>query len=108
MLTRMYYLLKPVLPWRLRMSLRRWRAGRRRHAFNEVWPIDPRSAAVSPRWPGWPDGKRFGLVLTHDVEGKKGFERVPRLVELTQKYGFRACLNFVPVGEYQVGPAMLE
>lgn len=108
MLTKAYYLVKPILPWRLRMSLRQWRAERLRRAFAEVWPIDPRSATVSPRWPGWPAGKRFGLVLTHDVEGKKGFERVPRLVELTQKYGFRACFNFVPVGEYQVPPPMLE
>lgn len=108
MLTKIYYLVKPILPWRLRVSLRRWRAERRRREFAEVWPIDPRSAAVPPRWPGWPDGKRFALVLTHDVEGAKGYNRVPRLVELTQKYGFRACFNFVPRGEYQVTPAMLE
>ena len=108
MLTKAYYLVKPILPWRLRFLLRRWRAERRRQEFAEEWPIDPRSAMVSPQWPGWPDDKKFSLVLTHDVEGKKGFDRVPRLVELTQKYGFRACFNFVPVGEYQVTPAMLE
>jgi glycosyltransferase involved in cell wall biosynthesis/peptidoglycan/xylan/chitin deacetylase (PgdA/CDA1 family) len=108
MLTKAYYLLKPILPWRLRTTLRRWRAGRRRRAFAAVWPIDPESAAVPPQWPGWPDGKQFGLVLTHDVEGKKGFERVPHLVELTLKYGFRACVNFVPAGEYRVSAAMLE
>lgn len=108
MLMKAYYLVKPLLPWRLRMFGRRWRAERRRRAFAEVWPIDAGSAAVPPRWPGWPDGKRFGLVLTHDVEGEKGYERVPRLVELTRKYGFRACFNFVPLGEYRVTPAMLE
>jgi glycosyltransferase involved in cell wall biosynthesis len=108
MLTKAYYLLKPILPWRLRMSLRQWRAERRRREFAEMWPIDTRSAAVPPRWPGWPDGKRFGLVLTHDVEGKTGYDRIPRLVKLTQKYGFRACFNFVPRGNYQVTPAMLE
>jgi glycosyltransferase involved in cell wall biosynthesis len=108
MLMKAYYLLKPILPWRLRMSLRQWRAGRQRRTFAEVWPIDPGSSAVPPGWPGWPEGKRFGLVLTHDVEGKKGFDRVPHLVGLTQKYGFRACFNFVPIGEYQVTPALLE
>lgn len=108
MLTKAYYLVKPILPWRLRVGLRRWRADRRRREFAEVWPIDPGTAVVPPRWPGWPDGKRFGLVLTHDVEGKKGYDRIPRLVELTQKYGFRACFNFVPRGEYQITPAMLD
>ena len=108
MLTKAYYLVKPILPWRLRVSLRRWRAERRRRQFADVWPIDSGAAAVPPRWPGWPDGKRFALVLTHDVEGQKGYDRVPQLVELTQRYGFRASFNFIPVGEYQVTTAMLE
>src|ERR1700744_2500750 len=108
MLTQAYYLVKPILPWRLRIALRQRRAERRRQEFGEIWPIDPGSAGVPPRWPGWPGSKRFGLVLTHDVEGKKGNERVQRLVKLTQKYGLRACFNFVPRGEYQVTPAMLD
>lgn len=108
MLLDAYYLVKPLLPWRFRMSLREWRAKRRRRSFADVWPIDPRSAAVPASWPGWPDGKQFGLVLTHDVEGKKGYNRIPRLIELTQKYGFRAVFNFVPCGEYEVNAAMLE
>jgi len=108
MLMEMYYLVKPILPWRLRMSLRRRRAERRRREFADVWPMDARSAVAPPRWPGWPDGKKFAFVLTHDVEGQKGYDRVPNLMELTQKYGFRASFNFVPVGEYQVTPAMLE
>ncbi|HEX3570409.1 MAG TPA: glycosyltransferase [Acidobacteriaceae bacterium] len=108
MLTKAYYLVKPILPWRVRMALRRRRAEGRRREFAEVWPIDRGAAKVPPHWPGWPDGKKFGLVLTHDVEGKKGYDRIPRLVELAQKYGFRACFNFVPRGEYQITPDMLE
>jgi glycosyltransferase involved in cell wall biosynthesis len=108
MLNEIYYLVKPLLPWRLRMSLRRSRAESRRRSFADVWPVDPRAAAVPPGWPGWPDGKRFALVLTHDVEGKKGYNRVPRLMELEQKFGFRSSFNFVPLGEYRVTPGMLE
>jgi len=26
----------------------------------------------APGWSGWPDGKKFALVLTHDVEGPEG------------------------------------
>ena len=102
LLNRIYYLLKPVIPWQLRLEVRRWRANRRRKAFADVWPIDPRAGATPAGWPGWPDGKRFALILTHDVEGSKGVSRVEQLMNLEQRYGFRSCFNFVPEGEYRV------
>jgi glycosyltransferase involved in cell wall biosynthesis len=73
-----------------------------RRAFADVWPIDDRAGVVPPGWPGWPQGKRFALVLTHDVEGAKGLARVERLANLESHYGFRACFNFVPEEEYRV------
>src|SRR6202051_3990575 len=97
---RAYYLLKPIMPWRLRLALRRWRAGRRRRAFADVWPIDSKAARPPSGWPGWPEGKRFAFVLTHDVEGAKGLARVEQLMKLEAKYGFRSSFNFVPEGEY--------
>ena len=59
-------------------------------------------------WPGWPNGKRFALVLTHDVEGCKGLSRVERLMNLERDSGFRSCFNFVPEGEYRVSSAVRE
>lgn len=108
MLTTVYYFLKPILPWRLRVALRKWRAERRRKAFAAVWPIDPAAAAVPPSWPGWPEGKQFALVLTHDVEGPKGLGRIPRLVELTKKYGFHSSFNLVAQGGYTVERSLLD
>jgi glycosyltransferase involved in cell wall biosynthesis/peptidoglycan/xylan/chitin deacetylase (PgdA/CDA1 family) len=102
LINNIYYLLKPILPWRLRTALRRWRAERRRRTFADVWPIDPKAAVDPCGWPGWPDGKRFAVVLTHDVEGNKGLERVEQLMELERKYGFRSSFNFVPEREYRV------
>jgi hypothetical protein len=84
------------------------RAERRRKAFAAVWPIDPSASAAPPGWLGWPEGKQFAFVLTHDVEGQKGFDRIPQLVELSQKYGFRSSFNLVPKGEYQVDRQMLD
>src|ERR1035437_1411528 len=86
LVNRAYYFLKPILPWRLRLALRRWRASRRRLAFADVWPIDPKAARTPLGWPGWPDGKRFAVVLTHDVEGSKGVSRVEELMNLELKY----------------------
>lgn len=89
------------MPWHLRLAMRRLRANYKRRVLADVWPIDERAGEVPRGWPGWPDGKRFALVLTHDVEGAKGVTRVDRLAKLDSKYGFRACFNFVPE-EYQV------
>ena len=84
LLTSIYYKVKPFLPWRFRMALRQWRAKRRRKAFAAVWPINPAAGAAPPGWPGWPRGAQFSLVLTHDVEGQKGYARVPLLMEVEQ------------------------
>ena len=102
LLSKLYYFLKPYLPWRLRLALRRWRANNRRHEYADVWPIDEKAGNVPPGWPGWPDGKRFAVVLTHDVEGSKGLSRVEQLMDLEAKYGFRSSFNFVPEGEYRL------
>jgi glycosyltransferase involved in cell wall biosynthesis len=99
-LNRLYYSVKPFMPWRLRVAARRVRAKSRRVAYADVWPIDPKAGTTPPGWPGWPGGKRFALVFSHDVEGKKGFDRVERLMALEAKYRFRSSFNFVPRGEY--------
>jgi glycosyltransferase involved in cell wall biosynthesis len=106
LLNRVYYLLKPVIPWRLRLALRRARARSRRKEFADVWPIDQSAGAVPPNWPGWPNGKRFAFVLTHDVEGSKGLSRVESLMNVEMKYGFRSSFNFVPEGDYRISDAL--
>jgi glycosyltransferase involved in cell wall biosynthesis/peptidoglycan/xylan/chitin deacetylase (PgdA/CDA1 family) len=103
-----YYSLKPYVPWSARIALRRWRAERRRRAFANVWPIDEKAGATPSGWPGWLAGKRFALILTHDVEGKKGLERVERLMKLDLRYGFRSAFNFVPEGDYCVSDELRQ
>jgi glycosyltransferase involved in cell wall biosynthesis/peptidoglycan/xylan/chitin deacetylase (PgdA/CDA1 family) len=102
LLNRVYYTFKPYMPFALRMWLRRMRAKYLRGVYAEVWPIDQRAGATPPGWPGWPEGKQFSFVLTHDVEGQKGFDRVEKLIDLETKYGFRSAFNFVPIGEYEL------
>jgi len=99
---RAYYAIKPFLPAALRLAVRRWWAASQRQSFARVWPIDENAGATPPGWPGWPEGKRFALVLTHDVEGRRGLERVERLMNLEVSHGFRSVFNFVPEGEYRV------
>src|SRR5208282_3460061 len=103
-----YYFFKPFIPWRVRLAVRRWWANSRRHACADVWPIDEKGGATPPGWPGWPEGKRFAVVLTHDVEGNNGLSRVEQLTNLELKHGFRSSFNFVPEGEYRVPDALRE
>src|SRR2546421_4297483 len=97
-----YYLLKPYLPWRLRMAVRRFIAKRKLARCGDIWPIKPGSEKRPQDWHGWPDGKQFAVVLTHDVEGPSGLARVKQLAELEMKLGFRSSFNFIPEGDYRV------
>lgn len=96
-----YYALKPWLPWRLRLAVRRWLARRNRRRFAHAWPILQEAGRTPEGWPGWPDGKQFAFVLTHDVETALGLRRCRQLAEIEIALGFRSSFNFVPEGQYQ-------
>jgi hypothetical protein len=68
----------------------------------------PGSEQTPPGWQGWPDGKKFALVLTHDVEGPAGLRRCRRLAQLESELGFRSCFNFIPAGQYAVPSELRE
>ena len=97
-----YYLVKPMIPWGVRMTLRRILASRLRKQSSGCWPILESASKAPQGWPGWPDGKKFAFVLTHDVEGQKGLERCQKLAETEKALGFRSSFNFVPEGEYRL------
>ena len=103
---RFYYALKPYLPWGLRMGARRVLARRQRAACAAVWPINESAGHVPADWPGWPDGKKFSFVLTHDVEGPEGLAKCRELAELEMAHGFRSSFNFIPEGTYRVPPEL--
>jgi uncharacterized protein len=98
----LYYALKPWLPRRLRYAIRRVVARRKRFRISGSWPILPGSELPPINWPGWPLGRQFAFVLTHDVEGQKGLDRCRQLMELEARHGFLSSFNFVPEGEYRV------
>ena len=110
-LLRGYYALKPLIPRRLQLALRRRYA--RRQAVREfpAWPVEPllvehrehelrermrrertdRVAVVAP----WPGGARYASVLTHDVEGPEGIELIPAVREVERRHGFASAWYFV-------------
>ena len=105
---RIYYQLKPFIPRALRAAVRRRIALRLEARVQDVWPIMPGSEQTPPGWLGWPVGKKFALVLTHDVEGPIGLRRCRRLAKLESELGFRSCFNFIPAGQYVVPPELRE
>ena len=100
-----YSVLKPLIPRRVQIFLRRLIAERKRRGVEDIWPIDERAGKKPPNWPGWPDGKKFALVLTHDIEKSGGIEKCLPLMEIDKKYGFRSSFNFVPE-DYTVPPGL--
>ena len=98
---RIYYLLKPFIPRRLQIALRRKIVLRKLLACANIWPIAQKANKLPDEWSGWPDEKRFALVLTHDVETVKGQEKCYDLIRLEQSLGFRSSFNFI-AKEYNV------
>jgi len=95
-----YYLLRPAIPQLVRFSIRHLVAVPVKAACAGSWPVHLASAAAPRGWPGWPDGKTFAVVLTHDVEGFAGLNRCIQLAELEMRLGVRSAFNFVPEGTY--------
>jgi hypothetical protein len=105
---RLYYAVKPMLPFWLRMGARRVAARRTRAAMRHLWPIDPKSAVPPNGWPGWPEGKKFALVVTHDVERREGVANCRNLMQMEMASGIRSSFNFVPEGDYRVSKELRE
>jgi len=105
---RAYYLIKPFLPGRIRLALRRVRARPIFKSCGDFWPIYEPGGNKPKDWPGWPGGRQFPVILTHDVEGLRGLNRCRQLAEIEMEYGFRSSFNFIPKGEYKVPEELLS
>jgi predicted glycosyltransferase len=102
-----YYSIKPLIPRRLQIGLRRLNAALKQKKHYAKWPIDPSSSVPPQGWVGWPDKKKFALVLSHDVDTVKGYDHCLDLVQLEKQMGFRSSFNFVPKG-YRVSSALCQ
>jgi peptidoglycan/xylan/chitin deacetylase (PgdA/CDA1 family) len=106
-----YYALKPLMPPRARIAARRLYARRQVGQTFPRWPIEPilveyerdqllgrlsaDGGAPVPVVYFWPDRARAAVVLTHDVEGPAGIERIPQVRALERRYGFTSAWYFV-------------
>jgi len=102
-----YHTLKFLIPRRLQIALRSCYVNRKRPLHERDWPIDDGAAKPPAGWSGWPGGKKFALVLTHDVETAEGLAPCGALMEIEERLGFRSLFGFV-AGDYEVPEALRQ
>ncbi len=85
-----------MIPRPIQIFLRRCHFRIRYQRYRDRWPIYANGINPPGSWRGWPDGKRFAFVMTHDVDTGTGQDRVPDLMRLEQDLGFASSFNFVP------------
>jgi len=112
-----YYRLRPLLPRRAQLTMRRaFTRVQRRQSF-PAWPVETAlddlqrellrlatEAAGEPvPWISpWPTPYTWTLVLTHDVETAVGYADIDRVCRLEELYGYRSSWNLVPRRDYSV------
>lgn len=93
---RFYHLIKSLLPRSMQIVLRRCVVQCKAKRVGKVWPIDVSAGGTPPGWKGWPYGRTFAFVLTHDVEDRRGVGRCLRLANMEKELGLISSFNFVP------------
>ena len=95
LLRKAYFFSKPLTPRRVQLFIRGSYIHIKRPFYRTIWPIDEKATSAPSGWTGWPDGKQFSLVLTHDVETEKGQDRCIHLAEMEKSLGFKSSFNFI-------------
>jgi hypothetical protein len=108
---RLYYLLRPLVPRRLQISMRRAYARLQGRTTFPRWPTETALHDLSglvlsyvadlagepvPYLAPWPDGHTWALVLTHDVETSAGRDGIERVREVEHAAGVRSSWYLVP------------
>jgi hypothetical protein len=124
LIRQLYYLLRPLLPVRLRRPLQaRQLRGWQDRAFPQ-WPVDTsvdrlftrlmrlKLEASSERqipfiW-FWPEGSQACAVVTHDVETAAGLAFTEELMNINDRHGIKSSFQLIPAARYTVTEATVE
>lgn len=116
---RAYYRVRPVLPRRMQIALRRSYARIQARREFPRWPAEPAlhdllglvhgwltevAGGPVPWLSPWPDGYAWAVVLTHDVEMPAGQARIGVMRGIERELGHRSSWNF-PALRYPVDEA---
>lgn len=106
-MNKIFYTIKPIIPRRLQIFFRKQLVKYQRKKYSHIWPIDPSAGSPPPGWTGWPENKKFALILSHDVDTQKGHDQCYQLMGLEESLGFRSSFNIVPE-KYQVSRKLID
>ncbi len=105
-----YYTVRPAMPRAVQIWLRRRFARVQARTAFPRWPVETAvadflalllrqlatvAAEPVPFLDPWPSGRRWALVLTHDVETRVGHDNVHLLAGIERALGLRSSWNFV-------------
>lgn len=112
-----YYRIKHLLPDRLRFRINSFAVRTRCQRQSPNWPCE---SALMDLWRGWvhdalarvgaedgwhigfwPRAARCCVVLTHDIESARGFDRMEDMAAVEEQYGFRSAWN-IALAQYKV------
>jgi hypothetical protein len=120
----LYYLLRPLLPVKLRRPLQaRWLRGWQDRPFPK-WPVDTsvdrlftelmrlklqtsRERYIPFIW-FWPDGHQTCAVMTHDVETAAGLNFADELMNINDRHSIKSSFQLIPAARYTVTEAVVQ
>lgn len=122
LLVTVYYTIRPLLPRRLQLLLRRGYAARQTYPDFPGWPeehalhdlydwllerLEQVAGEPVPYLHPWPNGHTSAFVLTHDVETSAGRDAIETLRAPERARGLRSVWNLVPE-RYPVPDELLD
>jgi len=108
LLRNIYYPLKKFIPRKFQIGLRQMIARQKLKKNLDTWPIDESAKNHPENWNGWPENKKFALILTHDIDTAEGYSNIKKLLEFEKEKGFVSSFNFVPERDYRVSKEMIN
>ena len=96
-----YSFLRPIMPIQIRQKLQAKVLKNIEHK-DFIFNLDFQSKNIVYK------GKyNCAIVLTHDVEEQVGFDYIPNVIELEEKYGFKSSWNIVPY-KYKIDEGIID
>lgn len=124
MLARLYYFVRPGLPFFARNYLKRIHLNGWEKLSFPRWPVDCSvdnltaqvlQLAVKSSKTGqipfiwfWPEGASSCAIMTHDVETQSGQDLCSSLMDIDDAFGIKASFQIVPEERYGVSPQFLD
>ena len=107
---RAFYQIRGLLPIFVRQLLQRVRNQSADTSFDQFMPnqliefLDRENITLNSIWP---NSAEFSLVLTHDVETKRGLDLIEPIAQLEEELGFRSCWYIIP-HKYKTDPGLIR